>query len=288
MYIKFYRILNTVTCFLVMILILSTMQGCSSSNRRGKLSDAVGKAKDGEKDRKVKTSPRYNDPGDEDSEIDEEIVIDSVGNDNDNLHHRKYYKYTSDSKTVSDGRFGLAYGSGAMINRDFYGLNSFSFSLEGFSGIKTRLDLKAGFGYAPIQQTSKLNESLSDGVVQLFAGFQYNSFTTPQYTFMGQYFFGGFNLVLMIWNYRNPVLADVYDEYGNVLYTESITSDALVGFDLHGGLGWNVAQTKTVNLGIELDLGVTLWSWTTKEGFDNDVFESFKYAKLNFMVKIKP
>lgn len=249
----------------------------------------MGKAKDGKKDRKVKTSPRYNDPDDEiPFVIDEDEVVDSVDFDDEYPHRKKFRKISSDSKIVSNGRFGIAYGSGAMNNKDFYGLNSLTLSLEGFAGEKTRLDLKAGFSFAPIQQTSDLNESLSDGVVLLFAGFQYNRFTTPRYTFMGQYFFGGMNLALMVWSYKNPIFADEYDDYGNVIYTEKITSDALVGYDFHAGLGWNLAQTKIVNFGLELDLGITFWSWTTKEGFDNDVFESFRYAKINFMAKIRP
>ena len=91
----------------------------------------------------------------------------------------------------------------------------------------------------------------------------------------------------MFWEYKNPILADVYDEFDNVIDTEKIYMDDLGGIELYGGLGLNLVQTRGFQFGVELSPGVIFWWFETVEGFDNDVFDPFLYTKLTMVFNFK-
>ena len=76
-----------------------------------------------------------------------------------------------------------------------------------------------------------------------------------------------------------------YDEYGNALGMETISSDGLSGFEIYAGLGLNVVQTDGFQLGAEALPGLIAWGGETSEGFDNDVFHTFYYTKLKFFLR---
>jgi hypothetical protein len=263
------------------------LQSCfgTNKNRRGKLSDAMEEASDEhESERKVDTQP---DPDDEDddyiigivSEPDAFVETDSA-----------YYEPPPEQVVdiVEEKRtiwLTLAGGTGLLKEEDFYGLNHFNLALGAFFAERHYLELLACIGSAPIQETSLLSESLDSGVLLLQLGAGYKFYMTPPHTFMGFYFTGGLGYAYMRWSYKNPFEAMAYDEYGDELGMETISSDGVSGFELYAGIGLNVVQTEGFQLGGEVLPGLIAWGGETSEGFDNDVFDTFYYTKLKFFIR---
>jgi len=178
----------------------------------------------------------------------------------------------------------LSYGQGSLKSNDFYGYSDISVAFEAFNEEQSpmnRIDLVVGGSYAPLQETSKLRKSLDGGVTLLHAGIRYNLYTTPRYTFMGNYLFAGGHLNWMFWEYNHPVDATDYDGWTKV------TSDALVGLDLQIGTGWNLAQTNGFATGIECTPGLIVWSPETDRKFHNDIFSTFYYLRLSYMMHVR-
>jgi hypothetical protein len=288
---KKYFFFNLQGILVLCLLIVSglILQSCfgTSKNRRGKLSDAMEEASDEHKGkRKVDTQP---DPDDEDDEPDYVIGVVSepaalVATDSLSVD-----SLSVDSATVIQGRnpnwFTLAGGTGLLREDDFYGLNHINLALGSYPAERHYVELIAGFSWAPVQETSLLNESLDGGVYLLQLGLGYKYYTTPPHTFMGFYLCGGLGYTYMRWSYKNPFEAMAYDEYGDALGMETISSDGLSGFEIYVGLGLNVVQTDGFQLGGEVLPGLIAWGGETSEGFDNDVFDTFYYTKLKFFIR---
>lgn len=260
------------------------LQSCfgSSSNRRGKLSDAMEEASDEHKgDRVVETEPdpeyEYEDP-----EYDIVTVAQPAS------------LVSTDSAMVDSTMplqgprltwFTIAGGTGLLKKGDFIGFNHFNLALGTYAREKHYLELTAGFSWAPVQETSLLNESLDGGVTLLQLSLGYKYYITPRYTFMGLYVCAGLGYTYMRWSYKNPFEAMEYDEYGDELGMETISSDGLSGFEAYTGLGINLVQTEGFQLGVEALPGLIIWGGSTSEGFDNDVFDDFYYTKLKIFLR---
>jgi hypothetical protein len=281
-----------VLCLLLVAgLILQSCFG-TSKNRRGKLSDAMEESSDEhEGERKVDTQPDPDDEDYDDEYYEDDYVVGVVS-------EPDSYVETDPSDADStaflsvdfiEGRrqtwLTVAGGTGLLREEEFYGLNHFNLALGTFVAEKHYLELLAGIGSAPVQETSLLNESLDGGVLllQLGAGYQY--YLTPTHTFMGLYLRAGLGYAYMRWSYKNPFAAMAYDDYGNELGLETISSDGVSGFELYAGLGLNVVQTEGFQLGGEVLPGLIAWGGETSEGFDNDVFNTFYYTKLKVFVR---
>ena len=141
---------------------------------------------------------------------------------------------------------------------------------------RIRIDIHGSIHGAPVQETSSLSEALDGGVVLLGLKLDFNFYTTPSHTFIGQYFIFGIGYTYMQWHYANEVVMD-YD---------IIENDALDGLELYTGAGIHLIQTRFLNLGAELTPGVIFWLGRTAEGFDNDVFKPFWYIRLDFKLSI--
>ena len=186
--------------------------------------------------------------------------------------------------------FSLSYGQGSLKSSDFYGYSDISIALEAFEDQKSpmnRVDLVAGGSHAPVQETSKLRRSLDGGVTLLHVGIRYNLYTTPRYTFMGNYVFAGAHINWLFWDYKNPVRATEFDSRGNPVGSSLVDSDDLAGLDLQVGAGWNIAQSHNFAAGIECTPGIILWSPETDKKFHNDVFDTFVYLRLSYMMHIR-
>ena len=267
--------------------------GCyTSGGTRGKLSDAMDKASDKNTgSRKVETHPPSR-PVNPETYRDTIAVYptpDSLAVRHDTATGRAIL-VTSQSRTPSAfmESAGLNAGSGTMKSTTYYGMTRLGVSYELFNSAsqRYRIDFNLRASSVPIQQTSHLSESLKGGVVMLQAGADYNYFTTPPHTFMGHYLFCGVHYTYMVWRYKNAIIADEYDDYGNRLRTQRIDADALQGLDVSVGMGWNPVQVKWFNIGFEASPGVILWDTSTQEGFDNDVFPILTYLSLNATVKL--
>ena len=55
-----------------------------------------------------------------------------------------------------------------------------------------------------------------------------------------------------------------YDEYGNEMGMDMISSDGASGFELYAGLGLNVVQTEGFQLGGEVLPGLIAWGGLPK------------------------
>jgi len=286
-----YNFINRQSILLLCLLILSglALQSCfgTSKHRGGKLSDAMeASSDDHEGERKVDTR---HDPDEEDD--DEDYVIGIAGDpdayiETDSAHAEPPPEQSID---IIEGRnnawLTIAGGTGVMREEDFYGWNHFNLALGGFIAERHYLEINAGISGAPIQETSLLSESLDNGVFLLKLGAGYKFYTTPPHTFMGLYLCGGLGYAYMRWSYKNPFEAMAYDEYGNELGMETISSDGVSGFEMYIGAGLNVVQTEGFQLGGEVLPGFIAWGGETSEGFDNDVFNTFYYTKLKVFIR---
>jgi hypothetical protein len=279
------------TLFLILLfMIVFLIQSCSgtSKNRRGKLSDAVEKASDDHDDnREVKTEPDPNEDEDEDYEdlyYIEESVEPSHYVENDSLTNEKLAKESGRNPwwlLVSGG-------TGFLESTEFYGLNHFNLGVGGYNQSGHHfLNLSAGFGWSPVQETSILNASLDGGINLLNIGLGYKYFVTSSHTLMGFYLSFGIHYNYMFWSYKNSIEAMAYDEYGNEIGMETISSDGLPGFEFYFGIGLNIIQSEGIQLGIEGSPGLILWLPETSEGFDNDVFGTFYYIKLKVVLSFR-
>lgn len=283
---KKYFFFNPQGILVLCLLIVSglILQSCfgTSKHRRGKLSDAMEEASDEHKGkRKVDTQP---DPEYEDDEP--EYVVGVVS---EPAALAAADSLSVDSAIVIQGRklnwFTLAGGTGLLKEDDFFGLNHFNLAIGTYLEERHYLELAAGISWAPVQETSLLSESLDGGVTLLQLGLGYKYYTTPRHTFMGLYLCAGLGYTYMRWSYKNPFEAMTYDEYGNALGMETISSDGLSGFEIYAGLGLNFVQTEEFQLGAEALPGLIAWGGETSEGFDNDVFDTFYYTKLKFFLR---
>ena len=270
--------LNIKILFLLIfgLIFLINCSSLSRHNRRGKLSDAMEKASDentGSRKTETEFKPDY----------ENNIIYDDR-----NYTHKKEIKPPFIAFPAPDAPNNFLWisakgGTGIQRSNDFFGLNHLSISTGGYCARQSLLQISAGIGWSPLQKTSKLNQSIKNGITLLNIGLEYKKFTTPHYTFLGQYFLFGMNYNVMYWRYKNPIKADVYDYWGNVLYTEYIRSDWLSGIELFTGIGFNIVQTHNTHLGFEITPGIILWGFHTYEGFDNDVFDPFLYVKFKLL-----
>jgi hypothetical protein len=284
--------------FWIITAILAFFIGCSSSEQveRGNLSDAMKKSSDSYKGERT-TEPAAQSQKNDDSPSLFGLFFenDSTATQKDSSAYAilqdsvKEARQKQNSSTDDNIRsfwLGVDFGSGILNDREYFGLSHFSLHLGGYTNDFGWLQYSAGFNYAPVQQTSKLSQSLSDGVFMLNVGASYRFFTTPEYTFLGHYLIIGGGLEWMFWNYKNPIQSPRTDNWGNIIGYDRISSDNIAGFDLHFGTGINIAQFPLLRLGGELTPGIIVWGFKTSEGFSNDIFFPFLYVKFKITMNL--
>lgn len=289
---------------------MALLLNCSGSgaNRRGKLSDAMGKASDKhEGDRKTNTEPSPGweiEEGVEKEKVsakpaekarvrvasppDSGVAVNRPNVEEATLAGKDTSKDTSiDSIFARPSWFSLSFGKALTTQDGFAGLNQFNFAFGGYNSQRGRVEVVIGVGWAPVEEGSELRNSLEDNVIILSIGVAGKYYLTPQHTFLGNYFFGGVTYNHMVWEYKNAIIADVYDDYGNVSGTEEIDFDNIGGLDIYLGIGFNLAQIRRFQLGLEAVPGILLWGFQTHEGFDNDVFKPAVYGKLKVVINFR-
>ena len=297
------------------LLIVGCSGSDSSSHRRGKLSDAVNAASDRNSgDRKVETGfqeptsendapplifstegtiePRPSDLSDtavassthyRPFPLTKQEYLDSIYR---NDHEWHSQDQVDSSETIQSFNIGVNASSGFLSSNEFYGMTSFGLNISGELEQGVIGEFGADMTFAPLQRTSMLSHSIEDGVILFDLNFQLRFPTTPEYTFVGQYFLLGGGANIMLWNYKYPIEAPVYSADGSLRGYEKIEADKLSGLTLFTGIGFDLTQTLPVHLILEIKPGVIIWTGTTSEGFDNDIFANFAYLqlglKLNF------
>lgn len=266
------------------------IQGCGVSGpRRGKLSEAMEKASDNyDGDRTVSSTEN-----DEDEDEDESTPLFQPSTER--TEYLKNRLETKDDSTNIDQendipedpplpkkvKAGVKWGIGYVGNEEFQTINHFHLTIGGYIEERKSLHFSIGLNLIDVNSDHKLSESIKNTIWVGELDLEYRGFITPDYTFFGNYFLAGIGYNLMGWNYRNPIEAVTYDDYGNIEDTEEITSDALSGGNLYFGTGFNALQIKGFHLGVELVTGVYLWGLYTSQGFENDVYDlAMPYWKM--------
>ena len=279
---------------LAIILTLVLLSSCTTSRNRsaGRLSDAVEKSSDNyEGERKIKAVVT------EEDDEDDENINDHHYTDNENYHNENPLFVTyekNESKNISLGRdhwLGFQFGTGVLSSESFYGLSSFALTGNQYTGEKRSLSYELGFDYAPLQTTEtatfdpaedKIVQGLEGGIVSFFAGIKKRWYTTPKYTFLGNYFAAGVRIHSMFFEYKNELEINEYDEYDVLIGTDYVKHDQIWGVDFNVATAVNIMQFKHLRVGIEFNPGITIWWFDTYQGFTNDVFAPFVYLKTNF------
>jgi hypothetical protein len=267
------------TSLLLLSFIPLFLAACAGSSRSNgaRLSEAMRKASDDNSgDRTVATRPLYQEADTSGSLLGDFLSAVTIVHDSTSESPRdsRAPKEKQSDAPAQPTWLSLGGGSGVINSNALYGLNHIEARLSGYLSQRTRLALIGGIDFAPVQTTSNLARSLDGGLLILNARGQFNWYTTPQHTFLGQYFFlgGGYNY--MMWQYRNAIRAA----------GRSVRSDALDGVEFFGGVGLNLIQTKHFQLGGEVTPGIMLWFPTTSEGFANDVFSAFPYTRFTMVL----
>ncbi|MBI3004277.1 MAG: hypothetical protein HYY49_02540 [Ignavibacteriales bacterium] len=275
-------------CFLSsFVLFMVFFTGCAGSDetRRGSLGDAMDKASDENKGRrKVQTEPAYPPPEPEvivESGAVHYDISDATSNDREDNP-----TLAQDEKSSISPWLGLKIGGGSLKAKDFNSIGELGLTLGTYIDSHFYVELWGYLGGSSLTETSSLVKSVKDGVGFAGIGVEGKYFLTPSHTFLGPYGLAGISFFGMSWDYKNPIVADKYDDFGNVIGPETIYRDDLSGLDLFVGVGFHVAQFSWAQLGGEITSGVMLWSSTTGEGFDNDIFDPFTYVKLRFHLNI--
>lgn len=273
---------KSITLLFTVCFSLCFIVGCSSTNetRRGKLSDAMDKASEENKeDRKVPTEPSHPTPVAEGAVNSEETSPDTSSQPIPE-RHEDVRPESSQGKSLSPLWVGLRFGGGTLKAGAFEAIGEFGILVGSYFGDRAYGEVWGFFSAASLTETASLNKSIKDGVAIFGIGIEGKYFLTPSYTFMGPYLLGGLNFSHMTWDYRKAITANTYDNYGNVIRSDRITNDGLSGLDMFVGAGFHLFQFSGLHIGAEITPGLILWSNTTSEGFDNDVFNTFFYLKL--------
>ena len=283
-----------------LILIAFLLSPCTTSRNRsaGSLSNAMEKSSDDyEGERKINAVVTEDE---EDEEEEEEEYIHAhryIDNDQINYNNKNPLFITYEkkkSKNINLGRahwLGFQFGTGILSSDSFYGISSFALTGNQYTGKKRSFSYELGCDYAPLQTTEtatfdpledEIVQGLEGGIVSVFAGIKKRWYTTPKYTFLGNYFAVGARIHSMFFEYKNELQIDEFDEYGILIDTDYVKHDQIWGVDFNVATAVNIMQFKYLRIGIEFNPGVTIWWFDTYQGFTNDVFAPFVYLKTNF------
>lgn len=166
---------------------------------------------------------------------------------------------------------------GLAWTEDFSGISGIGFGLSTVREDYGRVDLQFTYAYSPLETISDLNSRIDGGVNIFSFGIDYNAFTTPEHTFIGQYFTAGLAYNNMAWKYTEPV--EIEDT--------RVSRDALSGAELYVGVGLNFAQFEWLRLGLELTPGYIIWLGGSNRGFERESFDRFYNLKLSARAAIR-
>ncbi|MGH2570263.1 MAG: hypothetical protein ACRDGR_03490 [bacterium] len=167
---------------------------------------------------------------------------------------------------------GIGFEAGGVFERiDVFGLE-FGFVADG----RSRINIEGLYSKPRLDPARGLDASITN-VEELAADFSGRFYLTPPHTFMGVYLGGGYRVGRMSWDWRNPIRvpneAGGFDEFGN---------DAIVTHSFHVDLGMSPMQLAHFHVGGHLVYGLKLYTNTTTENFDNDLFQDVGFGQVLF------
>jgi len=276
--------------------------------KRGKLSEAVEKAKDpDEEDRQVEDSEAVKEKKEKDkhkhkkkhreegsflsnlfSAIFNAMINEALSGDDDD---DKVEAYSSGSyagsdpqdKTIKDPGATLDYFSYGLIGAGASGPFSPSPDVSLAADYSLILDYQtaghSGFGvtagYAPMTAASPSFSRFEDINFSVYGKLSHGGYTNRSF-----YTIYSLGLHYHAWKYANPLVSFVYDTGGNTVGTDTIYSDGIFAFSAEIGAGKNIVDSARINITPEIRAGYINYMKSTTEQFDNDYLKNFLYVKI--------
>ena len=165
---------------------------------------------------------------------------------------------------------GLMIGGGTLTGKDVTGFGIFGIKGGGsVGGGKGRIEVQGFVGTANLEPRGMLVSSIrNEGFIGW--GMAGHYLLTSPHQFMGLYVLAGFRDSWLTWDYANPILVG----------DERIKDDILRFDELYAGLGISVAQLRYAQVGVNASGGFRLYSDTTDQGFENDIFKNQAFVQI--------
>ena len=126
-------------------------------------------------------------------------------------------------------------------------------------------------------ESGSLPDRATDDQWMFEVGLVYRRYLNGSHTALSPYLAAGFGCQFLFWDYRNPIYAD----------GDRIEHDMLSGFEGYAGVGISTKRDSWVSFFAEVDIGATGFMGTTREGFENDVFDAFGFFSVKAGLTLK-
>ena len=234
--------------------------------RRGRLNNAREKASDKHQGSR-RNSSGYESDYDHNLPILASILIQSSAAEYPPSHETdNFAPSSSEPANPEDSVVGFSGGVGLIKGDNFYEMTNLNFFFGSYLDENTRMEFNVGGGWASVDRTNELDNSIDDGVFLISMGFDYKHLLFGRRHKNTPYLILGAAYKRMWWEYEN----EIYTSDGAVIW-----NDSLEGCELHAGLGLNLFESNGTQMAIEALPSVIYWLPQTTEGFDNDVFGPF-------------
>jgi len=257
-------LLVKLACVLTLPLWLSGCITPEEHESRGvKLSDAMNASASGDK-RDLGGNRSYEPTPDADATVSSDMVggFDFAGVSYDN---RDYFW-----QVPADVSYSMPF------NGEIQGITHFTLTPFSLESERNFLGLYVGGAMVDLK-TGSLPSRAVDNTWMLEAGLTYRHYLSPARTGFSPYIAASAGYVWLNWDYRNPIVAG----------GDTIQSDSLGGGEGSIAFGISTRRESRVSAFGEVGLGGTIFSDTTSQGFDNDVFHNFGFVTFKVGASLK-
>jgi len=164
---------------------------------------------------------------------------------------------------------------GQLFNSKFEGYEEYGIGLRWFIFDKRTVNGCFSVGFTNVSRDRKIYNSVKKDVEIVNIEGSTSYFFGKEHTFANPFYELGFGYTYKFWNYKNPISVNGSHD--------PIKSDRLDGFTLSAGVGLLLFQPYKHNLELKVVPGAKLWVDKTREDFDNDLFKSFSFLKLELV-----
>jgi len=162
------------------------------------------------------------------------------------------------------------------FNNDIQGITRFTLTPVSVENDHNFLGLYIGGGIVDLKRGT-LPDLAVDRSWMFDVGLSYRHYLNSSWTTFSPYIAGNVGLATLNWHYRTPIYSG----------SDTIRSDSLLGAEGSVGFGISTRRDSHVSVFGEIDLGGTVFSCETEQGFDNDVFRNFSYVSVKAGLSVK-
>jgi hypothetical protein len=168
---------------------------------------------------------------------------------------------------------GIGFEAGGVFERiDVFGLEI------GVLGSEARLSVQGLYSKLRLDPARGLDAAIT-GMEEVALDIGARGYLTAPHTFMGAFLAVGYRIGLLMWDWRNPI--QVPNDSGGF---DEIRGDSIVTHSFHAGFGLSPVQLAHFHLGCRFVYGLKIYSPTTLENLENDLFKSVGFGQLLFDV----